>query len=924
MAGSEKRRLEEDRAREKNWKRWGTYLSERQWGTVREDYSGHQDSWEAFTHDQSRSRAYRWGEDGLMGWTDRECRLCFAPALWNGQDPILKERLFGLSGREGSHGEDVKECYYYLDATPTHSYTKGLYKYPQARYPYSELGRANAGRDKRLGEVELADLGLFKDDAYFDVLQEVAKRSPNDLLWKITVTNHGRESAPLHVLPNVWFRDVWSWPGVHKATQRRPTLEFDPEVGAIRLQHEELGEMLFHSEAEGASSAGGWLFTENETNRARIFGLENPTPYTKDAFHRYLVNQEGGAVNPVRCGTKGAAHWVFDIPAGASVVVRCRLHPVGEDNGLAGLAGFEETFSARIAECNEFYEDILPDLISAEDAMICRQGYAGLLWTKQYYEFIVHDWIHGHSDEPVRHESRKHGRNHDWGHFFARDVLSMPDKWEYPWFAAWDTAFHMMPFVKLDPDFAKSQLLLLLREWYMHPNGQLPAYEWNFSDVNPPVHAWAVWRVYKMADPKGHRDLDFLEKAFQKLLLNFTWWVNRKDVEGRHVFGGGFLGLDNIGVFDRSRPLPGGGRLNQADGTAWMASYCLLMLSISIELARHRPPYEDIASKFFEHFVNITDAINALGGDGLWDEEDGFYYDQLIINHQQPIPLKVRSLVGLLPMIAVAVLDQETIDALPGFKKRMNWFLENRPELAKYVSYGDRGTGGDDNRSLRLLAIPSQQRLRRCLERLVDEKEFLSQFGIRSLSKVHELTPFRFHHGGESHEVSYVPGESNSWMFGGNSNWRGPVWFPVNYLIVEALERYHHFYGDSFKIEAPAGSGRELALDQVADLISERLISIFKKDANGYRPCFGGGIAKRYDDNPTWRNLVLFHEYFHAETGEGLGASHQTGWTSLVVRLVRERAEKLTSYHEALFNACPELAPERANAGPQSGRNPAQ
>jgi len=898
MVGSEKRRLAEDKTREKNWKRWGTYLSERQWGTVREDYSGHQESWEYFTHDQARSRAYRWGEDGLMGWTDRKCRVCFAPALWNGQDPILKERLFGLSGREGSHGEDVKECYYYLDATPTHSYTKGLYKYPQARYPYTELGRQNIGRDKKLREVELADLGLFAEEAYFDVLQEVAKRSPNDLLWKITITNHGKKPAPIHVLPNIWFRNVWSWPSTSKESKLRPHLEFDPIVGAIRLHHEELGEMLFHSEAEGAASEGNWIFTENETNQKRIFGSENASPYTKDAFHRHLVNGEADAINPAQSGTKGAAHWRFEIPAGASVVIRCRLHPVAEDHGIAGLAGFEETLSARIAECAEFYKDVLPRDTNTEDAMICRQGYAGLLWTKQFYEFIVDDWIHGKSDEPAPPESRKQGRNHGWGHFFARDVFSMPDKWEYPWFAAWDTAFHMVPFAKIDPHFAKSQLLLLLREWYMHPNGQLPAYEWNFSDVNPPVHAWAVWRVYKISDPKGHRDIDFLERAFQKLLLNFTWWVNRKDVEGRHVFGGGFLGLDNIGVFDRSRPLPGGGHLNQADGTAWMASYCLLMLSIAIELAQHRPAYEDIASKFFEHFVNITDAINALGGDGLWDEEDGFYYDQLIIDHQDPIPLKVRSLVGLLPLTAVTVLTQETIDSLPGFKKRMDWFLLNRPELAKYVSYCDRGTGSDDNQSLRLLAIPSQQRLRRCLERLVDEKEFLSPFGIRSLSKIHEKAPFRFSHGGEHNEVSYVPGESDSWMFGGNSNWRGPVWFPVNYLIIEALESYHHFYGDSFKIEAPAGSGHELALDQVADLISERLISIFQKDAHGYRPCFGGGVAKRYDDAPTWQNLVLFHEYFHGETGEGLGASHQTGWTSLVVRLVRERAEKLTDHHQ--------------------------
>jgi hypothetical protein len=898
MAGSEKRRLAEDKAREKNWRRWGTYLSERQWGTVREDYSGNQESWEYFTHDQSRSRAYRWGEDGLMGWTDRECRVCFAPALWNGKDPILKERLFGLSGKEGNHGEDVKECYYYLDATPTHSYTKGLYKYPHARYPYSELVAQNVWRDKRLGEIELADMGLFKDDAYFDVVQEVAKRSPNDLLWKISITNHGKKAAPIHVLPNIWFRNVWTWGGIHKESKLRPTLEFDAKLGAIRLHHEELGELLFHSEAEGAVAEVAWLFTENETNMERIFGAKSASPYTKDAFHRYLVNGEAGAVNPARRGTKGAAHWKFEIPAGATVVVRCRLHLEKEDNGIKGLARFEKDMAARIAECDAFYQEILPKRINAEDAMICRQGYAGLLWTKQFYEYIVGDWIHGDSDEPAPPKSREHGRNSDWSHFFARDVLSMPDKWEYPWFAAWDTAFHMMPFAKIDPDFAKSQLLLLLREWYMHPNGQLPAYEWNFSDVNPPVHAWAVWRVYKTADPKGHRDVEFLEKAFQKLLLNFTWWVNRKDVEGRHVFGGGFLGLDNIGVFDRSRPLPGGGRLNQADGTAWMASYCLLMLTMSFELARHRPAYEDIASKFFEHFVNITDAINSLGGSGLWDEEDGFYYDQLLIDHKAPIPLKVRSLVGLLPMIAVAVLKQEQIDALPGFKKRMNWFLENRKELAKYVSYCDRGHGPDQKGSLRLLAIPSQERLRRCLERLVNEDEFLSNFGIRSLSKVHEKKPFQFRLAGEYNEVKYVPGESDSWMFGGNSNWRGPVWFPINYLIVEALERYHSFYGDSFTIEAPAGSGNQLTLQQVADLISNRLIAIFQKDATGYRPCFGGGIAKRYDDNPTWQNLVLFHEYFHAETGEGLGASHQTGWTSLVVRLVRERAEKLTDYYQ--------------------------
>ena len=895
----EQQRLAENRSREKNWKRWGTYLPERQWGTVREDYSGHQESWEYFTHDQARSRAYRWGEDGLMGWTDRKCRICFAPALWNGRDEILKERLFGLSGKEGNHGEDVKECYYYLDATPTHSYTKGLYKYLQSKYPYSELVERNRNRKKELGEIELLDLGGFDDGAYFDVLQEAAKRSPNDLLWKITITNHGKDPAPIHVLPTVWLRNVWSWGCTDAMCEFRPSLAFDEKTGAVRIRHEQLGEYFFFVEAVSEPNAKvEWLFTENETNKERVFGAEtNESPYVKDAFHRYVVHDEQDAVNPEKRGTKAAAYWKAEVPAGGTATIRCRLYDVKEENGQSRFEGFEECMATRRLECEMFYKSVQPASANEEDLMILRQGYAGLLWTKQFYEFIVEDWIHGDSEEPKPPGSRKTGRNADWSHFYARDVLSMPDKWEYPWFAAWDTAFHMIPFAKIDPDFAKNQLLLMLREWYMHPNGQLPAYEWNFSDVNPPVHAWAVWRVYKIADPKGYRDLDFLERAFQKLLLNFTWWVNRKDVEGRHVFGGGFLGLDNIGVFDRSRPLPGGGRLHQADGTAWMASYCLLMLSMSLELALHRPAYEDIASKFFEHFVSITDAINALGGDGLWDEEDGFYYDQLIVDSKEPAPLKVRSLVGLLPIIAVAVLDQKTIDALPGFKKRMDWFMENRKELSHYVSYCE--SSSDKVHRSRLLAIPSRERLRRCLERLIDEEEFLCRFGIRSLSKVHEEHPFTFTHGGKTNEVKYVPGESDSWMFGGNSNWRGPVWFPVNYLLVEALERYHHFYGDDFKIEAPKGSGNMLSLDKVADLIGTRLISLFQTDANGCRPFHGQKKrAKRYRDDPAWQNLLLFHEYFHAETGEGLGANHQTGWTSLVVRLVRERAERLTEREE--------------------------
>jgi hypothetical protein len=620
-----------------------------------------------------------------------------------------------------------------------------------------------------------------------------------------------------------------------------------------------------------------------------LFGVKNATPYVKDAFHRFLIHGDQHAVSPEQIGTKAAALLRLMIPAGATVVIRCRLHAEAEHNDLARLERFDETIAERAAECEEFYAAIIPANISSEERMICRQGYAGLLWTKQFFHYVVEDWLRGDPNGPPSSPRRMHGRNSDWAHLFARDILSMPDKWEYPWFAAWDTAFHMIPFAAVDPDFTKDQLLLLLREWYMHPNGQLPAYEWNFSDVNPPVHAWAVWRVYKIADAKGSRDILFLERAFQKLLINFTWWVNRKDAEGRHVFGGGFLGLDNIGVFDRSHALPDGGRLHQADGTAWMASYCLTMLSISLELALEKPAYEDIASKFFEHYVNITDAINSLGGTGLWDDKDGFYYDQLIINHEQPIPLRIRSLVGLLPLCAVTVLKQKTIDALPDFRKRLDWFLTNRRDLFKYIKV--RRADGAKNPGRCLLALPTEDRLRSTLKVMLDPEEFLSPFGIRSMSKAHEKTPFVFEHGGMRNEVRYTPGESNTDMFGGNSNWRGPIWFPTNFLIIEALERYHYFYGDSFTIEYPTGSGEVKTLLEVAIDLCDRLISLFVPNKNGYRPCFGD--APRYSDAPHWRDLLLFHEYFHAETGEGLGASHQTGWTSLVVRLVRERREKL-------------------------------
>ena len=884
-------RLREAKAGTQQWRRWGPFLSERQWGTVREDDSEHGNSWDTFPHDHARRRAYRWGEDGIQGWTDRQCRLCFAPALWNASDTILKERLFGLSGYEGNHGEDVKECYYYLDSTPTHSYTKALYKYPQGKYPYTELRLENQ-RLGRLGpELELADMGMFDDGRYFDILQEVAKRTPEDLLWRMTVTNHGPDSAPLHLLPTVWFRNIWSWENNREKPLRRPEITGDGT--RLFVQHETLGKYEFFADSPDLPEAPAWLFTENETNVHSFSGEQNTQPYVKDAFHRYLIHGEERAVRPEPRGTKAAAHFQFMIPAGATVTVRCRLVLSEESEGRAGVPGvspfegFEETFAQRIAESDAFYERVIPTEVTPAERLISRQGYAGLLWTKQFFYYVVEDWLKGDKNAPPS-ENRLKGRNADWPHFFAKDILSMPDKWEYPWFAAWDTAFHMIPFSVVDPDFAKEQLLLLLREWYMHPNGQLPAYEWNFSDVNPPVHAWAVWRVYKIADAKGNRDLFFLERAFQKQLLNFTWWVNRKDVEGRHVFGGGFLGLDNIGVFDRSRPLPGGGRLNQADGTAWMASFCLTMLSISLELALERPVYEDIASKFFEHFVNICDAINALGGTGLWDSTDGFYYDQLIINHKEPIPLRIRSLVGLLPMCSVSVLKQKTIDALPNFRKRMDWFLVNRPDLLKYITVR-RAVGKNPGRCL--LAIPSEARLRKCLEYMVDPREFLSLFGIRSLSKAHDAKPFTFVHEGQSHEVAYAPGEATSDMFGGNSNWRGPIWFPINFMIIEALERYAYFYGDTFTIEYPTGSGRMANLREIAIDLCDRLISLFVPGEDGYRPCFG--TAKRYTDVEHWKELLLFHEYFHAETGEGIGASHQTGWTSLVVSLVRDRREAL-------------------------------
>jgi hypothetical protein len=877
---AESLRLEEDRARTANWKRWGSYLAERQWGTVREDYSAEGSAWTYFPHDHARSRAYRWGEDGLLGMCDRECRLCFALALWNGHDPILKERLFGLTGMEGNHGEDCKECYFYLDATPTHSYMKALYKYPQAAFPYARLVEENGRRGKTDPEFELLDTGIFDDGRYFDVFVEYAKASPDGVLIRITAFNRGPEAAILHLLPTLWFRNTWSWGCRHEGCWPKPCIE-RAEDGSLRTQHVTLGRFRFAAQSLADGSAPAFLFTENETNVARLFGATNASAYAKDAFHEYVVKGYRDAVNPKGRGTKAAAYYHPMIPAGGQMTLHLRL--CSEEGATAQPFGpsFDQVFATRIREADAFYAAQLPGNLSEPASQVARQAYAGLLWTKQFYHYVVKDWLEGDPEQPAPPEMRKEGRNHDWPHLFNRDVISMPDKWEYPWYAAWDLAFHMLPFARIDPTFAKEQLVLFLREWYMHPNGELPAYEWALSDVNPPVHAWACWRVYKITGPPGNRDRLFLSRVFQKLLINFTWWVNRKDIEGEHLFSGGFLGLDNIGLFDRSKPLPNGGRLEQADGTAWMAFYCTTMLAMALELARENPAYEDVASKFFEHFVAITDAMNTLGGTGLWDEQDGFYYDRLHTDGTV-VRTRIRSMVGLIPLFAVEVLDDAVIERLPGFRKRLQWFLDNRQDLARQISYME--AEGGSGRGRRLLAIPSRARLERVLHYLLDEAEFLSPYGIRSLSRFHKEHPYVCWTGGQENRLVYVPGDSDSGLFGGNSNWRGPVWFPVNYLLIEALERYHHFYGDALRVECPTGSGRLMNLTEVAGELAGRLSRLFLPDAQGSRPCHGQ--ERRYADDPHWQDLILFYEFFHGDNGRGHGASHQTGWTALVTRLL--------------------------------------
>ena len=884
---AEEQRLFEDRSHTARWRRWGAYLSARQWGTVREDYSDDGDAWAYLPHAQARSRAYRWGEDGLLGFSDSHQHLCFGLALWNGCDPFLKERLFGLSNPQGNHGEDVKECYYYLEGTPTHSSMKALYKYPQRAFPYEQLLEVNAKRSRAEPEFELLDTGVFDEDRYFDVTIEYAKAGPDDLCIEISATNRGPDAARLHVLPTLWFRNTWSWDG----TPRTPLIKVVREDGDRALfeaTHDQLGKRWLY--VEGASEL---LFTENETNNERLFGTPNLAPFVKDGFHDHIVHGKDNAVNPSRVGTKAAAHHVLDIAPGATAIVRVRLSDARDLTEPLG-ASFDDTVAVRRGEADEFYERIAQYPQSAESRRIQRTAFAGMVWCEQYYNYVVYRWLDGDPQGPPSSPQRRNGRNHDWKHVYGEDILSMPDNWEYPWFAAWDLAFHCVTLALIDPDFAKRQLARLTREWYMHPNGQLPAYEWNFSDVNPPVHAWATFRVYKIEQKMfGRTDRLFLERVFQKLLLNFTWWCNRKDAEGNNVFQGGFLGLDNIGPFDRSAMLPQGGHVDQTDGTAWMGQFCLSMLAIALELAPENHAYEDIASKFFEHFLYIADAINHMGGDhleddediALWDETTGFYYDVLHVpgrDHQQ---LKVRSMVGLVPLFAVITVDPEQLDALPGFRRRMEWFIRNRPDLHGNLARLD--ASGLCGR--RILSIVNTDKLRRILHTMLDESEFLSPHGIRSMSKFYKAQPYRLELDGIMHEVDYEPAESTTSLFGGNSNWRGPVWFPPNYLLIESLQRFHHYYGDDFTIECPTGSGERMNLWEVAMELSHRLIELFKRGAGGRRPIYGDD--ERLQTDPHFRDLLLFNEYFNGDTGAGLGASHQTGWTGLIAKLLQQYAE---------------------------------
>jgi hypothetical protein len=886
----EEQRLRQSEDRSAHWKRWGPYLSERAWGTVREDYSANGTAWEYFPHDHARSRTYRWNEDGIGGICDRHQYICFALAMWNGRDPILKERLFGLTGNQGNHGEDVKEYYFYLDSTPTHSYMKYLYKYPQAEYPYAQLVAENAKRTKLDSEFELMDTGVFEENRYFDVFIEYAKSTSEDILIEITVANRGPEEAGITLLPTLWFRNEWAWdPSIAKPVMKKVNNK-KMQSSAISAKHSYYRERYLY--CEGSPEL---LFTDNETNCQLLFNAPSACAYVKDAFHDFVIKGNKAAVNPALTGTKAAAFYELKVPAQSSATVRLRLSDIAPSAAGDPFNGeFDKIFKSRKKDADDFYATVIPKELSDDSKNVMRQSLAGMLWSKQFYHYEVKRWLDGDPGHPPPPPERKLGRNHEWKHLYNSDVISMPDKWEYPWYAAWDLAFHSITLALVDSDFAKEQLVLMVREWYMHPNGQLPAYEWAFGDVNPPVHAWAAWRVYKIEKKRrGVGDRAFLERVFHKLMINFTWWVNRKDAEGNNIFQGGFLGLDNIGVFDRSAPLPTGGFIEQSDGTSWMAMYTLNLLAIALELADENPAYEDVASKFWEHFLYIAYAMNHRGhgdgseedGVGMWDETDGFFYDVLHTPEAGHQPMRVRSMVGLIPLFAVETLEPELLERLPGFKRRLEWFVQNRPELTSGIaSMHKRGQG-----ERRLLSIVDAAKLRRIMQIMLDEKEFFSDYGIRALSRVHKDHPFTLKLAGAEHSVDYEPGESTSGLFGGNSNWRGPVWFPVNFLLIESLQKFDFYLGDDFKVECPVGSGKMLSLHEVAAEISHRLAKIFLRAPDGTRPV--NGINGKFQSDPHWRDLIQFFEYFNGDLGSGVGANHQTGWTGLVAKLIQQSGD---------------------------------
>ncbi|HZJ60346.1 MAG TPA: glucosidase [Chitinophagaceae bacterium] len=876
-------RLQEARDGKLSWKKWGPYLTERQWGTVREDYSENGDAWNFFTHDHARSRAYRWGEDGIAGISDDKQHLCFALALWNGKDPILKERYFGLTNSEGNHGEDVKEYYYYLDSTPTHSYMKLLYKYPQTAYPYEDLVRQNSMRTRNDMEYELIDTGIFKDDRYFDIFVEYAKAAPEDILIKITVVNRGPDPSKLHLLPTLWFRNDWSkWIVESNRAAEKPNLKqsnTSAGVSTIIATHQQLGDFTLYCDGDVPL-----LFTENETNHQRLFQTENESRYAKDGINDFVVNGKQGVINPDNQGTKASAHFQLDVGGGQTAVVRLRLRKNSSElNGSSFGKAFDKIFDDRQSETDEFYKSVTPPSVNEDEANVMRQALSGMLWSKQFFFFDGDNWLDEHNSNPL-HKGYKNARNSEWYHMLNEEIISMPDKWEYPWYAAWDLAFHTLPLSIVDPDFAKEQMKLMLRGAYLHPNGQLPAYEWNFSDVNPPVHAWATLFLHRTELAlRGEVDINYLKSTFNKLLLNFTWWVNRKDRFGKNVFEGGFLGLDNIGVFDRSAPLPTGGHLEQADGTAWMALFSQNMLELAVELAVEDPVYEEMAFKFIEHFYFIASAMNASGGDGMWDEQDGFYYDLLRLPDGSATRLKVRSMVGLLPLCATTILESWQRERVPRVMKFVAERLRRMPELASTMHPTGPGHLGVADRGI--LALVNPDRLRRILTKMLDENEFLSEFGIRSISKFHQDHPFVFDVNGQQYRVDYLPAESNTGMFGGNSNWRGPIWMPVNVMIIRALLNFYLYYGDNFKIECPTGSGKLMNLFEVSKEIADRLTRIFLRDEQGKRPVFGG--SEKFQADPNWRDYLLFYEYFHGDNGAGLGASHQTGWTGVIAKVIQ-------------------------------------